>query len=169
VAQQQAGGGWQAPADPAGPAPGVAFAGYGERLIAYLIDSLIISVVVLVLSVVGILLGSTVIGVAGDDSGGAAIVLGLLVFVFAFIISLAYFPFFWARSGATPGMNVFKIVVVRDADGSKLTTGAAILRLIGLWVGAWVLYIGWIWIFIDSRRRGWQDLIAGSVVVKRQP
>lgn len=26
--------------------------------------------------------------------------------------------------------------------------------------------IGYIWIFIDKRRRGWHDLIAGTVVVK---
>jgi uncharacterized RDD family membrane protein YckC len=29
-----------------------------------------------------------------------------------------------------------------------------------------VLYLGYIWILIDKRRRGWHDLIAGAVVIK---
>ena len=31
---------------------------------------------------------------------------------------------------------------------------------------ACVFYLGYIWIFIDKRKRGWFDLIAGTVVVK---
>jgi uncharacterized RDD family membrane protein YckC len=44
--------------------------------------------------------------------------------------------------------------------------GSAILRLIGYWVSGAVFYIGFIWIFVDKRRRGWMDLIASTVVVK---
>ena len=48
------------------------------------------------------------------------------------------------------------------------SAGAAILRLIGYWISAIVFYIGYIWIFIDKRKRGWHDLIAGTVVIKAQ-
>ena len=41
-----------------------------------------------------------------------------------------------------------------------------ILRMIGYWVSGAVFYLGYIWIFIDKRKRGWHDLIAGTVVVK---
>jgi uncharacterized RDD family membrane protein YckC len=59
----------------------------------------------------------------------------------------------------------------RSASGSSATAtadrwGTGILRLIGLAVAGAVFYIGFIWIFIDKRRRGWQDLIAGTIVVK---
>jgi uncharacterized RDD family membrane protein YckC len=64
-------------------------------------------------------------------------------------------------------MRPFGLRVVRDADGSRIGWGTALLRLIGLWVAAAVFYLGFIWIFIDKRRRGWQDLIAGTVVVKQ--
>jgi len=30
-----------------------------------------------------------------------------------------------------------------------------------------VVYLGYVWIFIDARRRGWHDLIAGTVVIER--
>lgn len=55
--------GWQQPFEPAGPAPGVAFAGHGARLGAYILDAIILGVVVsaiLVLSalpVIGTILG----------------------------------------------------------------------------------------------------------------
>ena len=58
------------------------------------------------------------------------------------------------------------IKVVRDADGGPVTMGSAILRLLGYWVSGLVFYLGYIWIFIDKRKRGWFDLIAGTVVVK---
>ena len=64
-------------------------------------------------------------------------------------------------------MRPFDLRVVRDRDGSSIGWGTALLRLVGLWVAAAVFYIGYIWIFIDKRRRGWQDLIAGTVVVKK--
>ena len=57
--------------------------------------------------------------------------------------------------------------VVRDRDGSEIGWGTALLRLVGLWIAALVFYIGFIWVFIDQRRRGWHDLIAGTVVVKQ--
>ena len=79
---------------------------------------------------------------------------------------LAYFPYFWTKTGQTPGMQIMHIKVVRDKDGGPITMGQAILRLIGFWVSSLVFYIGYIWIFIDKRQRGWFDLIAGTVVIK---
>jgi uncharacterized RDD family membrane protein YckC len=57
--------------------------------------------------------------------------------------------------------------VVRDVDGGPLSIGQAVIRLIGYWVSSAVLYLGFIWVLIDKRRRGWHDLIAGTVVVKQ--
>ena len=91
----------------------------------------------------------------------------LVFVVIGTIIALLYFPFFWARGGQTPGMRPFDLRVVRDSDGSRIGWGTAFLRLIGLWVAGAVFYIGYIWIFVDKRRRGWQDLIAGTVVIKQ--
>jgi uncharacterized RDD family membrane protein YckC len=93
-------------------------------------------------------------------------ILAIVPFLGIFIISLVYFPYYWAKTGQTPGMKQQGIKVVRDRDGGPITMGTAILRLIGYWVSGLVFYIGYIWIFIDKRRRGWHDLIAGTVVVK---
>ena len=63
-------------------------------------------------------------------------------------------------------MKQMGIKVVRDEDGGPVSTGQAILRLVGYWVSGFVFYLGYIWILIDKRRRGWFDLIAGTCVVK---
>jgi uncharacterized RDD family membrane protein YckC len=144
---------WQAPEVEAGPAPGVSFAAPGPRLIAYIID---IAVNIALFLVLGIVTGIL-----------AAIVpiLSIFGFLAIFIVPLVYFPYFWAKSGQTPGMKFQNIKVVRDSDGGPISAGSAILRLLGYWVSGAVFYLGYIWIFIDKRKRGWHDIIAGTVVV----
>ena len=83
------------------------------------------------------------------------------------LLNLGYFPDFWQRRGQTPGMRPFDLWVVRDQDGSAFGWGTALLRLVGLYVASAVFYLGFIWIFIDQRHRGWHDLIAGTVVIRR--
>ena len=173
---------WDAPKEEVGPAPGIKFAGHGSRLVAYIIDSLILLVIyVVVFSIASIaFVGAAATSVdfttgipndipTGFPTPAVAGAIGLfgILFVLSFVIAFAYFPFFWARSGQTPGMRPFGLYVVRDSDGGKITVGAAVLRLIGMWVSAIPVYLGFIWIFIDPRRRGWHDLIAGTVVIER--
>ena len=88
--------------------------------------------------------------------------LGALAFVAGIVFLFIYFPFFWVRSGQTPGMRLMGIKVVRDKDGGPIGWGSAFLRLIGYWISAIVFYLGFIWIFIDKRKRGWYDLMAGT-------
>jgi uncharacterized RDD family membrane protein YckC len=166
---------WQTPAEPVGPAPGVRFAGHGARLGAYILDAILVGAVITLLLIVMTVVffgsldwsidanGDVVVG----DSGAAAAAIGLFTLgaVVISLMSLLYFPFFWARGGATPGMRVAGIRVVNDRDGSRIGWGTAILRLIGFWVSAAVFYLGFVWILVDSRRRGWHDLIAGTCVI----
>jgi uncharacterized RDD family membrane protein YckC len=157
---------WAPPAEElVGPAPGYQFGGPGERLVAYIVDSLIVGVIVTVIAIVGgLVVGAS--ASAGTDilTGAGAIVLVIALIV----VPLAYFPWFWARRGATPGMRMFNLKVVRDRDGGPISGGSAILRLIGYWVD-WIVFgipIGLLWIFYDKRKRAWHDLIASTVVVK---
>lgn len=160
---------WQSPPDVGGPAPGVEWAAYGERLVAYIIDGLVLAVVFVVLSIVliaGIIGGIDFSDPGNPELGGAAIGAILLWTLALFVVSILYFPFFWANGGQTPGMRAFGIRVVRDRDGGPVGWGNALLRLLGYWVSGVVFYIGYVWMFFDIRRRGWHDLIAGTVVVK---
>jgi uncharacterized RDD family membrane protein YckC len=162
---------WEAPEPQIGPAPGYEFARHGSRFVAYILDCILIYVLLFVPVLVLIGIGSAIDaqlfrpGMAGPDAFSAVTLTVFIVLVFGLIFG--YFPFFWARSGQTPGMKPFGLVVVRDADGGPLRTRTAILRLIGMYVASTVFYLGFIWIFVDKRRRGWHDLIAGTVVVHR--
>jgi uncharacterized RDD family membrane protein YckC len=158
---------WQTPGEATGPAPGVSFAGHGARLGAYILDAILVGLVTTVLLIIVMVpLFGTLVGIAGSDgevdssdagaiaaAAGFVILGGLVISVFG----LLYFPFFWARGGATPGMKVAGIRVVNDRDGSPIGWGTALLRLVGSWVSAAVFYIGFAWILVDSRRRGWHD------------
>jgi uncharacterized RDD family membrane protein YckC len=146
--------GWQAPQTEPGPAPGLAFASPGSRLVAYIVDVVIVGILVVVLALLSVVL---IVAVP---------LLSLLPIVGFIVIPFVYFPYYWARSGQTPGMKMMGIRVVRDRDGGPVTGGQAILRLIGYWVSGFAFYLGYIWIFIDKRKRGWHDLIAGTVVVE---
>ena len=155
---------WQPPQETTGPAPGVRYADHGARLLSYIVDVLILGVLVVVAVVVLGILGA-ILAVSGQGIAAGLSFIGL--FVAIFVVSLGYFPYFWLRGGQTPGMKAFRLKVVMDRDGGPVTLGPAILRLIGYWIDSLVFYLGFAWILIDSRRRGWHDLIAGTVVVQR--
>jgi len=151
------------PAQPAGPAPGVKYAGHVARFLAYLVDGFILGIVIWILVVV---LGLVVAAFASAGSD-AATALSLVVTVAAvFAVSLGYFPYFWSRSGQTPGLRMLRLKVVRANDGGPLTSGQAVLRLIGLWISFAVFYLGVLWILVDSQRQGWHDKIASTVVIE---
>jgi uncharacterized RDD family membrane protein YckC len=158
-------GGWQVPDPEPGPAPGLAYGGFGARLVAYIVDAIIVTIVIVAVAIVGAL--AIGLGVARGSASTVVGTAGLLA-VAIVVVTVGYFPWFWSRGGATPGMKMFDLMVVRDSDGGPISGGQAFLRLIGYWVSGAVFYLGYIWIFVDKRRRGWHDLIAGTVVVQRR-
>jgi uncharacterized RDD family membrane protein YckC len=158
---------WQPPRPEVGPAPGVEFAPRGARLVAYLLDGLLLWLLVA-------LFWAPIFAVAparatdGTPEGDPLVlVIGVVFGIVGVLVAFLYFPFFWAGSGRTPGMRPFRLYVVRDIDGSTFGWGTALLRLLGLYVAASLFYLGFLWVFVDARRRGWHDLIAGTVVIKR--
>lgn len=161
---------WESPERTEGPAPGIEYAPHGARLVAYILDGLIASAVCIIIIVVALILlaaGSTIVDNEVTQMNPITTTLFVLLVILTILVAFLYFPFFWARGGQTPGMRPFGLRVVRDRDGGRIGWGTAFLRLVGLWVAGAVFYLGYIWIFIDKRRRGWQDLIAGTIVVKQ--
>ena len=148
------------PAETAAPPP-IEYGGFWIRFAAYLIDGLILGVIGILVGVpFGIVYGLT----AGSAVQPAAQNLLSLV---SLVISVAYFAWFWVRSGSTPGMGVLGLKVVRDADGSPIGWGTAIVRYLGIIISTVALFIGLIWVAFDARKRGWHDLIAGTVVIRK--
>ena len=59
-----------------------------------------------------------------------------------------------------------KLKIVDAKTGKKLSTGQAIGRYFAYLVSMIPLGLGFIWIGIDSRKQGWHDKLAGTVVIK---
>ena len=172
--------GWQQPYEVSGPAPGIAFAGRGTRLVAYIVDAIIVGIVmsVVMIPLTALLFRSAFDSLSVYSNGNgvymtpsdAAAAIGPFIAMIPLLlliglIGMAYFVIAWARGGQTLGMKMLGIRVVRDRDGGRVGWGAAIVRLIGFYIGGAIFYLGFIWIFIDARRRGWHDILAGTVVI----
>jgi uncharacterized RDD family membrane protein YckC len=140
----------------AGPASGVSFGGFWIRFAAYVIDGLILGVIEILLGLAGLM----VMGSSVESAQGWLNLVGL-------IVSAGYFTWFWVRGGSTPGMRLLGLQVVRDADGGPLSWTRGLLRYVGLVISFLVLFIGVIWVAFDQRKRGWHDLIAGTVVIRK--
>jgi len=78
--------------------------------------------------------------------------------------SYFYFAFFYLFGGATLGKYLFGLRVV-SANGRRLTTTQAALRVLGYAVSALALYFGFFAVLVDDKRRGWHDRIARTAVV----
>ena len=75
-----------------------------------------------------------------------------------------YFVLFWSSAGQTPGMRLLR-VRVRELDGSPLSIGRSLVRLVGLLLSIVPLGAGFIPVLFTERRRGLADFLAGTVVV----
>ncbi|MFZ5768606.1 MAG: RDD family protein [Bacillota bacterium] len=134
------------------------YASFWRRFAAALIDSLVVKAGAFVLgSVVGAACFSA--GMTEEGASAAAFVLGIL-------FSLAYSVLFTGLVGQTPGKMAVGIKVVL-ADGRVPGTGRAFLReVVGKFLSALVLCIGYFWMLWDSERQCWHDKLVGTRVVR---
>jgi uncharacterized RDD family membrane protein YckC len=124
------------------PAPGVNFGGFWIRVVAAMIDAIVLVVLALILSSM----------FASLD-------------VLVPILGVVYLAVCWGFLGQTVGMMPFGLRVVRNIDGARLTWANVLLRMIGC-IPAGFLALGYISAAFDHRKRGWHDKIAGTVVIR---
>jgi uncharacterized membrane protein SpoIIM required for sporulation/uncharacterized RDD family membrane protein YckC len=141
-------------------------AGVGSRLLAAVIDSAIVTTIM----VAGGLLAAVLAGLGLIPRHGgawlAAVAVGL-----AFALGNGYFILFEGlRGGQTPGKRTVGIRVVRDT-GHPVTLGAAalrnLLRVADFLPPPYLLGLGLIAFHPRAKRVG--DLVAGTVVVRDRP
>jgi uncharacterized RDD family membrane protein YckC len=123
-------------------------AGFWMRVIAYIIDGIIVAIP-------SFALGTAVLHADALTRAGINLV-----------IELTYFLYFWSSygKGQTMGMQLLHMKVVKT-DGSLLTVTGALVRYVGLIVASIPLCLGLIWVGIDAKKQGWHDKMAGTYVV----
>jgi uncharacterized RDD family membrane protein YckC len=124
--------------------------GFFPRFIAFIIDAVILGIIQFV---VGLVLGA--MGDAGATLAG----------ILSFVISVGYILYFWSTTGQTIGHKVMNLRVVKT-DGSALSIGTAVMRLVGFIVAEIPFFLGLLWVLWDANKQGWHDKIAGTYVVK---
>lgn len=139
----------------------VGVVGIGRRSVAYVIDSLLLSVVG---ACAGFGVGS-VIGVSIGNTNDATNLATLTGYCLGIVLNTFYYVAFWAATGQTIGKMVMGIKVV-STDGTPITWAQGIVRYIGYIIGSIVLLLGFAWIAFDDKRQGWHDKMAKTVVVR---
>lgn len=159
-------------------APGANYAGFGSRLVAVILDSLIVSIPVAVVYL-GIFFavfrtscdtttdfgGNTTYVNCSGGLLGLAWLLGLLVFV---AIAWFYFVQPIANGRQTIGMKVAgtRIVDAQTGEGS-IGVGRSIIRaLVQYLASGAICYLGYLWMLWDPQKRTWHDMAASTIVVK---
>ncbi|MDM4766087.1 RDD family protein [Pelomonas sp. SE-A7] len=71
----------------------------------------------------------------------------------------------WLRFQGTPGKLLLGLRVVDAQSRQTLKLRQAILRYLGYLLAMLPLCLGFVWIAFDKRKQGWQDKLAGSVVI----
>jgi uncharacterized RDD family membrane protein YckC len=135
-----------------------AYAGLASRAAAFTIDLLLAQIVFLV----GTALVALVVSLVGSlrPEWLAQTLAGV-----AWIASVAaYFVVFWTLAGQTPGMRLAGLRVA-DPGGRPPSVPRALLRFVALIVAIVPLFLGLATIPFDRRRRGFQDMVAGTAVL----
>jgi uncharacterized RDD family membrane protein YckC len=136
------------------------YVGLVTRAIAFSLDAALINLIAIVVAAA---VGLTLSVLSVPDAGSTATIVGGCAAFVAWTIG--YFVTFWSTTGQTPGSRLLRIQVCRAKDGGVLRPRRSLLRLAGLTLAAIPLGAGFLPILVDARRRGLQDMLAGTVVV----
>lgn len=160
---------WDAGPKPVGPAPGLRYGGFWIRTLAYLLDTAVLVVaMVLVANTIGVdFFDFEVRDSSTNVFAGRSYSMNLNPL--GFVVVLAYFVVQWALRGQTFGMAPFRLRILRADDGRPIGAGRALGRFFGLLLAFLVFAIGVIWVAADARKQGWHDKLAGTVVVRPAP
>ena len=152
------------------------FAGFWRRLIAFMIDNTIVTIIFSVFCIIAAT--AYVFGAISSNSDAwivdltdptSSFSIMLMSCLLYFIIMFFYFTYFHGATGRTPGKMLLGLQVV-SADGAPISFGTAFLRTVGYLISSllFTFPLGFIWAAFDKRKQGWHDKIAGTVVIIRE-
>lgn len=134
------------------------YAGFWSRTGAALIDGILILLITMPILI-------SIYGWEYLEAEG--LVMGPADFLISWVLPALATVLFWLYKNATPGKMAIKAQVVDAQTGHSISVGQAMLRYLGYFLAILPLGLGIFWVAFDSRKQGWHDKIAGTVVVKR--
>lgn len=129
-------------------------AGLIKRLAAFVYDFLLLLAIIMVAGFVAL-----------PFSGGDAISAGNPWYqTYIFLLSFAFFAWFWTRGGQTLGMRAWRLRV-ENLDGSPINLGQSLLRFMAGMVTVATAGIAMLWMLVDKDKRTLHDRFSDSRVV----
>ena len=139
------------------PEPQLEYVGFWARVLAALIDTVMVVIVTLPLTYV----------VYGQLSApGTGMTQGPLDVLINWILPAALVIWLWRRLGATPGKMAISARIVDADTGNAPTLTQLVIRYLGYFVSSIPLGLGLLWVAFDRRKQGWHDKMANTVVVR---
>jgi len=142
-------------------------AGFWLRSVAFVIDLSVLSVFSLLLLLVSFLVSTLGVNVSGLDADTAnSFSLLSLCELAVFIATAAYFTILHSETGQTIGKNLLGLKVC-TLEGEPLSYGHALIRFLAYGLSFVFFGLGFLWVALNPGKRGWHDLLAGTVVVNK--
>jgi len=135
------------------------YAGFWIRSGAMIIDTVLIMLITYPLLV-------AIYGWSYFDAGQTGFIAGRSDFLITWILPTIATILFWLKKQATPGKMAISAKVVDARTGKTLSVGQSIGRYFAYFISALPLGLGLIWIAFDSKKQGWHDKLAGTVVIR---
>lgn len=85
-----------------------------------------------------------------------------------YIFPLVAVVILWVNKAGTPGKLVLGLRVVDAQSGEHLSMGQAIGRYLAYIPAMIPLLMGLFWVGWDSKKQGWHDKLAGTVVIRQK-
>ena len=143
---------------PMGFATQVRYGGFWIRVVAYIIDAIILAIIgAIIITILGVNLSDPNLAQNSRYQSAQA---------FDLIVGFLYFAGLWTVLGGSLGQRILGMRVVDANTGAPIGFGKAALRALGLYISFLVCFIGVIWVAFDARKQGWMDKIGGTVVVR---
>src|SRR4029079_13266741 len=126
---------WRPATVVAGPAAGIAYADLTTRIVAYIIDVVIL---VIVGFVVNLVLLTTFIAAIVTTGSALFLLLSVVVLVVDVLLAGIYFIYTWTNLKASPGQRILGMLTVSESDGSVLTFNQALARFVIMFAPGYV-------------------------------
>jgi uncharacterized RDD family membrane protein YckC len=138
-------------------------AGFGLRLVAGLVDVMILGIPLLV---VGLVWATLSMGsVSGDSRGAPSSLLAAVAGGFC-LLAFLYFFLFWGFRGATPGASLVGLVVRTDAGVTPIGPVRAAIRTFASVLSLLPLGLGFFWVAFSDEHVSWHDRLSGTRVTR---
>jgi len=169
-----------------GPTSGLVYGDVPNRIVAYIIDAIVLAIIYFVAAAV-----LAIVGISAASVSGLVVTTNwfgsIILTAVALAISGAYFVYCWTVRRATLGMQVLSLQIGTAPGGTTISRDQAIRRwlalgaifsiaqvlsplpLVGFLIGlaslAWVIFL----LYTTAKsptKQGWHDVFANTMIVK---